>query len=153
MTFPNRIKIIRRSQKLSQKRFAELFSVDQTAVSNWEMGKNNIDLTLADKIADYFKLPVEYVYGKPYAITRPFSEWSDAERTRYAAAGEEEKKLLEFTLGRGVFEGSGATVHTDTPPTEHDIKIALFGGEDEVTDDMWQEVKNFVAFIKQKKDQ
>ncbi|MBR2986681.1 MAG: helix-turn-helix transcriptional regulator [Clostridia bacterium] len=153
MTFPNRIRIIRKSNTLSQKRFAELFGVDQTAVSNWEMGKNNIDLALADRIADYFKLPVEFVYGKPYAISRPFSEWSQDEKARYTAASEEEKKMLEFTLGHGVFEGSGATVHTNTPPSEHAIKIALFGGEDEVTDDMWQEVKNFVAFIKQKKDQ
>ncbi len=34
--------------------------------------------------------------------------------------------------------------------TEHDIKVALFGGAEEVTDEMWAEVKNFVAFVKQK---
>ena len=153
MTLPNRIKILRKSQKLSQKRFAELFSVDQTAVSNWEMGKNNVDLALADKIADTFKVPVEYVYGKPYTVTRPFSEWTNEEKAEYAAASEETKQLMEFTCGRGVFESNGTTIHAKRLPSEHDIKVALFGGEDEVTDDMWQEVKNFVAFIKQKKDQ
>ena len=152
MTFPNRIKILRKSQKLSQKQFAELFSVDQTAVSNWEMGKNNVDLSLADRIAGYFKLPVEYVYGKPFTPTRPSSDWTDEEKAQYVAANDAEKELLSFTLGRGVFE-NGTTVHADTAPTERDLKVALFGGEDEVTDDMWQEVKNFVAFIKQKKEQ
>ncbi len=152
MTTPNRIKILRKSQKLSQKQFAEIFSVDQTAVSNWEMGKNNIDLSLADEIAGYFKVPVEYVYGKPYTLTRPMSEWTREERDRYALANDAEKKLLEFTLGGGVLE-NGTTVHTDRTPSERDIKVALFGGEDEVTEDMWQEVKNFVAFIKQKKEQ
>ena len=152
MTTPNRIKILRKSQKLSQKQFAELFSVDQTAVSNWEMSKNNIDLTLADRIADYFKVPVEYLYGKPYTVTRPLQEWTPAEQERYRNATDAEKALLEFTLGRGVFE-SGTTVHSPTAPSEREIKVALFGGEDEVTEDMWQEVKNFVAFIKRKKEQ
>ena len=34
--------------------------------------------------------------------------------------------------------------------TEHDIKVALFGGAEEVTDEMWAEVKSFVEFVKQK---
>lgn len=29
-------------------------------------------------------------------------------------------------------------------------KVALFGGEGEVTDEMWEEVKNYVEYIKQK---
>ncbi len=152
MTTQNRVKILRKSQKLSQKQFAELFSVDQTAVSNWEMGKNNIDLSLADRIAGHFKVPVEYLYGKPYTLTRPMTEWTREENARYAIASDTEKELLAFTLGRGVFE-SGTTVHSPHAPSEREIKVALFGGEDEVTEDMWQEVKNFVAFIKRKKEQ
>lgn len=152
MTVPNRVKILRKSHKLSQKQFAELFSVDQTAVSNWEMGKNNIDLSLADQIADYFKVPVEYLYGKSYTVTRPINEWTREEANRYALANDAEKELLLFTLGRGVLE-NGTTVHNPTTPSEKEIKVALFGGEDEVTEDMWQEVKNFVAFIKRKKEQ
>ena len=34
--------------------------------------------------------------------------------------------------------------------TEADIKVALFGGSGEVTDEMWAEVKNFVEFVKLK---
>ena len=34
--------------------------------------------------------------------------------------------------------------------TEYDVKVALFGGAEEVTDEMWAEVKNFVEFVKQK---
>lgn len=36
------------------------------------------------------------------------------------------------------------------PVSEEDLKIALFGGEGEVTDDMWEEVKRFAEFVKQK---
>ena len=36
-----------------------------------------------------------------------------------------------------------------------DVKVALFGGDGEVTDEMWDEVTSFVEFVKQKhkKDQ
>ena len=153
MTFPNRIRILRKSQKLSQKSFAEKFSVDQTAVSNWEKGKNNIDLTLADKIADAVTVPIEFGYGKPYSITHPQSEWTAEEHQAFQNARcEEEKQLLEFRFGRGVFEGSGATLSREGGISESEIKVALFGGDEEVTDEMWQEVKNFVAYVKQKKD-
>lgn len=33
--------------------------------------------------------------------------------------------------------------------TEDDIKVALFGGDGEVTDEMWEEVKRFAEFVKQ----
>lgn len=31
-----------------------------------------------------------------------------------------------------------------------DLKVALFGGDGEVTDEMWQEVKDFAEYVKQK---
>jgi hypothetical protein len=32
--------------------------------------------------------------------------------------------------------------------TDEDIKFALFGGDGEITDEMYEEVKRFAAFIK-----
>ena len=34
--------------------------------------------------------------------------------------------------------------------TDEDIKFALFGGDGDITDDMYEEVKRFAAFIKQR---
>lgn len=34
--------------------------------------------------------------------------------------------------------------------TDRDLQVALFGGDEEVTDAMWEEVKNFAAYIKSK---
>lgn len=34
--------------------------------------------------------------------------------------------------------------------TEEDIKVALFGGLDDVTDDMWEEARNFAEYIKER---
>ena len=37
---------------------------------------------------------------------------------------------------------------TETVVTDEDIKFALFGGEQEITDEMYEEVKQFAAFVK-----
>lgn len=37
-------------------------------------------------------------------------------------------------------------------PSEDDIKFALFGGSDDITDAMYQEVMNFAAFVKKRED-
>lgn len=45
----------------------------------------------------------------------------------------------------------GMQEQTPSPTvTVDDIKVALFGGSGEVTDEMWQEVKNFAEFVKNK---
>lgn len=38
--------------------------------------------------------------------------------------------------------------HPKKTVDESDLKVALFGGDGEVTDEMWQEVKNFAQYIK-----
>ncbi len=34
--------------------------------------------------------------------------------------------------------------------SDDDVKVALFGGDSEVTDEMWNEVQNFVDYVKSK---
>lgn len=38
----------------------------------------------------------------------------------------------------------------ERPVSEEDIKFALFGGDGEITDAMYEEVKRFAAFVKQR---
>ena len=40
--------------------------------------------------------------------------------------------------------------NADLSPSEENIKVALFGGDGEVTDEMWDEVKRFAEFVKSK---
>lgn len=37
--------------------------------------------------------------------------------------------------------------------TDEEIKFALFGGSGEITDEMYEEVRNFAAFVKQRENQ
>lgn len=42
------------------------------------------------------------------------------------------------------------TPYPTTSTTEDAIKVALFGGDREVSDEMWNEVKDYVEFLKSK---
>ena len=42
------------------------------------------------------------------------------------------------------------TVSGERTVNDDDIKFALFGGSDEITDEMYDEVKRFAAYIKQR---
>lgn len=102
----NRIKCLRLSRGMSQSEFARIFHVDQTAVSNWEKGKNGIDYVTAEKIAEYFNVPLEFVYGTPFFTKRPFSAWRFDELEDYERVEAEAKPLLEFRFGKGYFRAS-----------------------------------------------
>ncbi|MEG1061643.1 MAG: helix-turn-helix transcriptional regulator [Oscillospiraceae bacterium] len=41
-----------------------------------------------------------------------------------------------------------AVVSKDDSFSEENMKVALFGGDKEVTDEMWDEVKRFAAYVK-----
>ena len=99
----NRIKCLRSLRGLSQTEFGKMFNVDQTAVSNWEKGKNSIDIKLLERIAEEFGVPMEFVYGKEFSITRPMSEWHASQIEDVENARPEIKDFLLFKYGRGVF--------------------------------------------------
>ena len=99
----NRIKCIRTYHNLSQTAFAALFGVDQTAVSNWEKGKNSIDIKIVEKIAQHFSLPMDFIYGTPFELSRPQSTWHRSEIEDYVNAPAEIKDYILFKYGKGIF--------------------------------------------------
>lgn len=42
--------------------------------------------------------------------------------------------------------------NSNTPITEEDIKFALFNGAENITDEMYEEVKRFAEFVKQREN-
>lgn len=99
----NRIKCLRKSRKLTQAALAAELHVDQTAVSNWEKGKNNIDIQTMKTIADMFSVPVDFVCGRPFNIKRPIEEWHPSLVADYQNAGDDKEYIL-FKYGMGYFE-------------------------------------------------
>lgn len=57
---------------------------------------------------------------------------------------------VDFLLGKETPAPAG---NAGRGVTEEDIKFALFGGEGEITDEMYQEVCNFAAFVKRREEE
>lgn len=58
-----RIKMIRKENHLTQAQFAELFSVTEQTVRNWEAGRRKIDLEIIREICNRFDCDMAYVLG------------------------------------------------------------------------------------------
>lgn len=59
-----RFRDIRLGRKLSQKTVAEALQISQQTYSDYEHGKTNPDLLTLSKIADFFKVSVDYLLGR-----------------------------------------------------------------------------------------
>ena len=101
-----RIKCLRNLFHQSQESFAKQFHVSQNAVSNWEQGKNKIDIETAAQIAEHYHVPVDFVYGRSFTVTRPISLWrrDELEDMEHAPAGCRDYFLCRY--GRGIFNAN-----------------------------------------------
>lgn len=57
------IKALRKEKGLTQTRLAELFDVDQTTVSKWELGKTLPDTYTLVLLAGFFQVSTDYLLG------------------------------------------------------------------------------------------
>lgn len=67
----NRIKELRKTYNISQEKLAEEFEVERATISRWENGKtdpSNDDLL---KLAQYFKVSLDYLLGRTLNPTPP----------------------------------------------------------------------------------
>ncbi len=99
----NRIKCLRKLHDLSQADFAKKYNVAQTAVSNWEQGRNSIDISTASQIAQDYKVPVEFVYGFDFEITIPVDKWHTSVRQDMEQAPPVCRDYFLYKFGKGVF--------------------------------------------------
>lgn len=72
--------------------------------------KNNIDVSIAQKICDIYSVPLEYVFGKEFMLEIPVEQWHRSKQEDYKNAKSEVKDYLLFKYGKGYFIS-----HTITP--------------------------------------
>ena len=58
--------------------------------------------------------------------------------------------LMGFDVPMNEPKAENKSTVTFSPVTDDDIKFALFGGDEEITDEMYEEVKSFAEYVKQK---
>jgi len=69
-----RIKELRIKNNMTQNDLASVVGLTATGISYWESGKANPDIKSINKLADYFNVSIDYIYGK-----KDISESNDEE--------------------------------------------------------------------------
>lgn len=63
----NNIKMVRKKSGLSQKEFAAILNVHQTAVSQWETGRTTPDIEILSRMANLFNTTIDEITGNTNA--------------------------------------------------------------------------------------
>ena len=105
----------------------------RASLSDLKMGrKQNLSVKTLKAIADYFGVTVDYLSGY---VSEPYFKLDNSGIANDLNSRDDEK------------------VPTDNdkhPVSDEDIQFALFGGQDEITESMYEEVKKFAAYLKQR---
>ena len=79
----NRIKELRKSFNLSQEKLAEEFDVERATISRWENDKTDPSNEDLIKLAQYFKVSVDYLLGRTINPTTPDQESQNSEAQEF----------------------------------------------------------------------
>lgn len=123
MSIAENIKRIRLEHGLSQAEFGKIAGVSDKAVSTWELGTKTPRMGAVEKIANYFGITKSAIVDDVQpASPSPIPPGQESKKAPGAKSGE---------------------------VSDEEIKFALFGGGP-VTDAQYEEVKQFVRFIKER---
>ena len=120
---------------------AKCLSMPYTTYVNYEKGLREPNSETLIAIARFFHVTIDYLLGH---VNDPFF-YLDNER---------------ILRNINSYEDEVETGYEKTPTSEgertisdNDIKFALFGGDGEITDAMFEEVRQFAAFVKNREAQ
>lgn len=62
--FPSRLKALREENSLLQKELAAILKLNRATLASWESGNRTPELGTAEKLADFFKVSIDYLLGR-----------------------------------------------------------------------------------------
>lgn len=62
--FGQRLRELRKEKRMSQQEMGEILNASQQSIGNWERGRNFPPEEVVLKVADYFDVSIDYLYGK-----------------------------------------------------------------------------------------
>ena len=168
-TIGERIHDLRKAHHLTQTEFGALFGIGKTTVSSYETGNSSPNDDIKIAICRYFDVSTDYLLGLTDERHRILDRISiddvdegDCDFSTTAVEFKIEGTADDVKTVESALKKRGIRYSVDSmkkkPSAEvsaEDVKVALFGGAGEVTDEMWDEVTSFVEYVKQKhkKDQ
>ncbi len=109
-TLNERIKSLRKRKNLTQLQFAELLNITDKAVSKWEVGEANPDISLLPKIADIFNVSLDYLLtGKKEEDNISLEDMDCEKRIHYLIKKDDIENFIKYDY--------------DKPSNEHKINI------------------------------
>lgn len=102
MTFGERLKELRMEKELTQIELGTKFNLGKTAISLYETNARFPDKDILEKMADFFKVSVDYLLGRTDIRSTSSSEEVDEEFAAlyrgYQTLNETDKSILKATL-------------------------------------------------------
>lgn len=102
MTFGERLKELRVEKELTQIELGTKFNLGKTAISLYETNARFPDKDILEKMADFFKVSVDYLLGRTDIRSTNSSEEVDEEFAAlykgYQTLNETDKSILKATL-------------------------------------------------------
>ena len=95
-----RLKELRTSKNLTQTELAKVFGCNQTAIGKYERGELEPNFSLLIKLADFFKVSVDYLIGRE----DDFGNITVSQLTDRNNLSEKEKECLRLFSTLGLFE-------------------------------------------------
>lgn len=68
MSFQDKLLELRKKHGLSQKKLADKLGVAQSSINYWEKGQRIPSANAVQKIADFFDISVDYLYGNDFEL-------------------------------------------------------------------------------------
>lgn len=132
MKIGDRIRIARENKGITQEELGRLCGTTKQTIFKYESGIiTNIPLDRLELIADALDVSPAHIMG-----------WEDiTTRERLLRAKNEVEHINDQLENYTPLPGSRR------PPTDEEIKFALFDGAADVTDEMYAEVKRFAAYV------
>lgn len=141
-----KIKALRKQSGLSQVELAEKAGIAVNSLRLYEAGKREPKIDAVTRLAGALGVSKQELLG----WAREPDELDEAVLEIYPDYDPTKETLPEYLARKEAEKNSEPQQPT---VTEEDIKFALFGGAGEITDEMYDEVKAFVQFVKMKHGQ
>lgn len=63
MTFPSRLRALRRERHLTQEELGEYIRYSDTAIRKWELGQARPNIEVAAELAEFFNVSLDWLVG------------------------------------------------------------------------------------------
>lgn len=149
----NRIERLCAQNKVTITAMCRESGASRASLSDLKVGrKQSLSTDTLDKIANYFSTTVDYLLGR----TDDPSNYDDGDvlaeiPLSYVEACDGDvrrARALMLAVDEDVLKEKKPTQEGEHAVSDDDIKFALFGGDGEITDAMYDEVKRFAQMVK-----